>query len=96
MKNDFISINSKPENYFSEETISHLRPQHGLSKRYLLRSLDAMLACKLTLTYGLYAQMMDCRAISFTSSAISALMAAAVAFPSISCIILNSEFSILN
>lgn len=64
MKNDFISINSKPENYFSEETISHLRPQHGLSKRYLLRSLDAMLACKLTLTYGLYAQMMDCRELA--------------------------------
>ena len=41
-------------NYFSEETLSHLRPQNGLSERYLRRAIDVALAAKLTLTYGKY------------------------------------------
>ena len=43
-----------PENYFSEETLSHLKPQQGLSKRYQRRALDVTLACKLTHVYGKY------------------------------------------
>ena len=41
-------------NYFSEKTLSHLRPQQGLSERYQQRALDVTLACKLTLVYGKY------------------------------------------
>jgi len=32
----------------------HLKPQKGLSERYLCRALDVTLAAKLTLTYGKY------------------------------------------
>ena len=41
-------------NYFSEETLTHLKPQQGLSERYLCRALDVTLACKLTHVYGKY------------------------------------------
>lgn len=41
-------------NYFSEKTLSHLKPQQGLSKRYQRRALDVTLACKLTHVYGKY------------------------------------------
>ena len=41
-------------NYFSIETIAHLCPQQGLSKRHQQRALDVTLAAKLTLTYGKY------------------------------------------
>ena len=41
-------------NYFSEETLSHLKPQLGLSERYQRRAIDVTLAAKLTLTYGKY------------------------------------------
>lgn len=44
----------KPNNYFSETTLSHLKPKQGLSKRYLQRALDVMLACKLMHVYGKY------------------------------------------
>mgnify|MGYP007069840412 CR=1 FL=1 len=40
--------------YFSEETISHLKPQQGLSKCYQQRALDVTLGCKLTHAYGKY------------------------------------------
>lgn len=43
-----------PNNYFSEETISHLRPQQGLSEHHLRRAHDVTLACKLTHVYGKY------------------------------------------
>ena len=33
-----------PENYFSETTLNHLKPQQGLSKRYQQRALDVTLA----------------------------------------------------
>lgn len=41
-------------NYFSEETLSHLKPKKGLSLRYQHRALDVTLACKLTHVYGKY------------------------------------------
>ncbi len=40
--------------YFSETTLSHLKPQYGLSERYQRRALDVALACKLTHVYGKY------------------------------------------
>ena len=43
-----------PENYFSEATLSHLKPQQGLSERYKRRAQDVTLACKLTHVYGKY------------------------------------------
>ncbi len=43
-----------PENYFLEKTLSHLKPQQGLSERYQRRALDVTLACKLTHVYGKY------------------------------------------
>ena len=39
---------------FSEETLSHLNPQQGLSERYQRRAIGVTLAAKLTLTYGKY------------------------------------------
>ena len=47
-------ISSIPENYFCEKTLSHLKPQQGLSERYQRRVLDVTLACKLTHVYGKY------------------------------------------
>ena len=41
-------------NYFSEETLCHLKPQQGLSERYLRHAQDVTLACKLTHVYGKY------------------------------------------
>ena len=41
-------------NYFSEVTLSHLKPQQGLSEHYQWRALDVTLACKLTHVYGEY------------------------------------------
>ena len=43
-----------PGNYFSEKTLSHLKPQQGLSERYQRRALDVTLAYKLTHVYGKY------------------------------------------
>ena len=43
-----------PNNYFSKKTLSHLRPQQGLSERYQRRAFDVTLACKLTHVYGKY------------------------------------------
>lgn len=43
-----------PENYFSENTLCHLKPQQGLPVRYQRRALDVTLACKLTQTYSKY------------------------------------------
>ena len=42
------------KNYFLEETLSHLKPQQGLSERYQCRAQDVTLACKLTHVYGKY------------------------------------------
>jgi len=40
--------------YFAKSTLSHLKPQQGLSERYQRRVIDVTLAAKLTLTYGKY------------------------------------------
>ena len=42
------------KNYFSEKTLSHLKPQQGLPDRYQQRAQDVTLACKLTHVYGKY------------------------------------------
>ncbi len=47
-----MTASAIPEGYFSEETLSHLKPQHELSERYQQRVLDVTLACKLTNVYG--------------------------------------------
>jgi hypothetical protein len=38
--------------YLSDTTLSHLKPQQGLSERYQRRAIDVTLAAKLTLTYA--------------------------------------------
>ena len=43
-----------PNNYFSKKTLSHLKPQQGLSERYQQRALNVTLACKLTHVYRKY------------------------------------------
>ena len=43
-----------PNNYFSEKTLSNLKPHRRLSERYQRRALDVTLACKLTHVYGKY------------------------------------------
>ena len=55
------------ENYFSEITLSHLKPQRGLLERYQQRALDVTLACKLTHVYGKYHLMMDYRQLAMSS-----------------------------
>ena len=42
------------KNYFSAETLSHMKPQLGLSERFQQRAIDVTLACKLTHVYGKY------------------------------------------
>lgn len=51
------------QRYFSELTILHLRPQFAPTSRWLLRSIKAMLACKLTLVYAQYHQMSDLQSL---------------------------------
>ena len=55
--------NDIPQGYFSELTTIHLRPRFASTSRWLLRSVEAMLACKLTLVYGRYHMMMDLRSL---------------------------------
>ena len=43
-----------PENYFSEETLSHIKLQQGFPERHQRRAQDVTLACKLTHVYGKY------------------------------------------
>lgn len=50
-----------PQGYFSEGTMRHLLPLEAPTERWLLRALDAILACKLTLLYGRYHLMSDLR-----------------------------------
>ena len=42
------------KNYFSEEMLSHLKPQQGLSERYHRRAMDVTQTCKLTHVYEKY------------------------------------------
>ena len=43
-----------PNNYFSEGTLTRLKPHQGLPEHYQRRALDVTLACKLTHVYGKY------------------------------------------
>ena len=58
--------NTIPHGYFSELTTIHLRPRFASTSRWLLRSVEAMLACKLTLVYGRYHMMMDLRSLAIS------------------------------
>jgi len=53
-------------NYFSEKTLSHLKPQQGGAERYQRRALDVTLACKLTHVYGKYHLTMLHRNLAFS------------------------------
>jgi hypothetical protein len=55
----YITQKQIPKGYFSELTMYHLRLPFASTSRWLLRSLKAMLACKLTLVYAQYHQMSD-------------------------------------
>ena len=55
-----------PQGYFSEITTIHLMPRFANTSRWLLRSVEAMLACKLTLVYGRYHMMMDLRSLALS------------------------------
>ena len=59
------NIPSIPDNYFSDETLSCLKPQQGLSEHYQRRVLDVTLACKLTHVYGKYHLAMLHRELAF-------------------------------
>lgn len=61
-----MKANYIPQGYFSEETVQHLIPRYSGSSRWLLRSVEAMLACKLTLVYGRYHLMMDLRSLAIS------------------------------
>ena len=52
-----------PKGYFSEITMYHLRPPFAATSQWLLRSIKAMLACKLTLVYAQYHQMSDLQSL---------------------------------
>ena len=54
MENLNMTFSDVPENYFSEKTLTHLKPQQRLSERYQRRAIDVTLAAMLTLTYGKY------------------------------------------
>lgn len=58
--------NKIPQGYFSEETLLHLIPPCASKYRWLLRAVEAMLACKLTLVYGRYHMMMDLRSLAIS------------------------------
>lgn len=53
-------------NYFTKETLNHLRLLPDLSVRHRQRSHDVTLACKLTLVYGKYHLMMDYRHLAMS------------------------------
>ena len=55
-----------PQGYFSELTTIHLRPRFASTNRWLFKSVEAMLACKLTLVYGRYHMMMDLRSLAIS------------------------------
>ena len=54
----------KQTKYFSEQTMKHLILNHAIQDRWLLRSLKAMIACKLTLVYGPYHMMSDLQSLA--------------------------------
>jgi len=59
--------NNVPKGYFTEKTMLRLILENATaSNRLTLRSVEVMLACKLTLTYGIYHQMMDWRTLAIS------------------------------
>ncbi|MBQ2188442.1 MAG: hypothetical protein II401_07775 [Bacteroidales bacterium] len=59
--------NNEPKGYFSEKTMLRLILKNAIgSNRLVVRSVETMLACKLTLTYGPYQQMHDLQYIATT------------------------------
>lgn len=60
-----------PKSYFTEKTVRHLRPGAALGYRHLMRAMEVMLACQLTLTYGRYHIMMDLRQLALSEERMS-------------------------
>lgn len=58
-----ITQNRIPQGYFSEITMYHLRPPFASTHRWLLRSVKAMLASKLTLVYAQYHQISNLQSL---------------------------------
>ncbi len=50
--------------YFTEETMKHLILKNATNRRWLFRSLKAMISCKLTLVYGPYHMMSDLQSLA--------------------------------
>lgn len=57
--------------FFTERTMRNLQLGHFTQTRYIFRSIDTMLACKLTLTYRKYHEMMDLRQLAITDKSFS-------------------------
>ena len=66
-----MNNNNVPKGYFTEKTMLRLIINNVIgSNRLILRSVEAMLACKLTLTYGVYNQMMGWRTLAMSEETI--------------------------
>lgn len=62
-----MNKNDVPKGYFTENTMLRLILKNAIgSNRLILRSVETMLACKLTLTYGPYQQMRNLHYIATT------------------------------
>lgn len=72
-------------NYFSEETLIHLKPQQGLSERYKRRAQDVTLACKLTHVYGKYHLAMLHRELAMNEEDVTDL-SLAICLPEVPCL----------
>ena len=67
-----MNNNNVPKGYFTEKTMLRLILNNVIgSNRLILRAVEAMLACKLTLTYGIYHQMMDWRILAMSEETMS-------------------------
>ncbi len=64
-------LTSIPKGYFTAKTMSHLRLDCSLGYRHRIRAMEAVLACKLTLTYGRYHIMMDLRQLALSEEHLS-------------------------
>ena len=58
-------------NFFTERTLQNLQLSHVEQKRPIFRAIDTILACKLTLTYSKYHQMMDLRKLAISDNTYS-------------------------
>ena len=67
-----MNNNNVPKGYFTEKTMLRLILNNVIgSNRLILIAVEAMLACKLTLTYGIYHQMMDWRILAMSEETMS-------------------------